>query len=258
MLDNDKIMIINRSFWPIYPVLGEALLRLAEEMSEVNKVSVVMQDHVGIKGALKKHNRGRNVDFYPVKAWTNSSSSITHRVLDSVYFAVAIIFILISTRPDKVYISTDPPILVPFVVMVYCSLFKREYIYHIQDIHPEATRVVVHVNKIIYHILQWMDKRVVRNARKIITINNEMAKELRDRGNVIGSIYTIENPAVSFNNIHQRLNKIKGFSFCGNAGRLQRIPLLISAIEVYLDGGGQLMFAFAGGGVHQKKLERLA
>ena len=63
MPSKDKIMIINRSFWPIYPVIGEALLRLAEELSESYDVTVVMQDHVGIKGELRKQCRGQNVNF---------------------------------------------------------------------------------------------------------------------------------------------------------------------------------------------------
>ncbi len=254
----DKIMIINRSFWPIYPVLGEALLRLAEELSEAYDVTVVMQDHVGIKGELRKQSRGQNVNFYPVKSWSNSASGIIVRALDSVYFMIAIFLILIKLQPNKLYVSTDPPVLVPFLVMIYCSLFRRRYIYHVQDIHPEATRVVIPLNAIIFKILQVMDRSVVKNAHKVVTINAEMAKELRNRGPTRGPIHTIDNPAVSFDLVHMRRNKIKGFSFCGNAGRLQRMPLLIEAIEIYLCGGGKLKFAFAGSGVHQNEIQRLA
>ena len=42
-------LIINRSFWPLYPVIGESLLRLAEKISIDKKVGIVMQDHVDIK-----------------------------------------------------------------------------------------------------------------------------------------------------------------------------------------------------------------
>lgn len=251
-------MIINRSFWPIYPIIGEALLRLAEELSEIKNVFVVLQDHVGIRCELKKYGRGKNVAFYPVKSWSNSASGIVSRGFDNVYFMINVFLILIKIRPNKVYVSTDPPVLVPFIVMVYCFMFKSKYIYHIQDIHPEATRVVVPINKMVYCILKWMDKSVVRNANTVITITNEMANELRDRGTVIGPIYIMDNPAVSFDNVDKRTHKIKGFSFCGNAGRLQRIPLLITAIENYLDNGGKLNFAFAGSGIYENEISRLA
>ena len=50
-----KVVLINRSFWPIYPVIGEALLRFAEgAVDKGYEVSVIMQDHVGIKKKLKK------------------------------------------------------------------------------------------------------------------------------------------------------------------------------------------------------------
>jgi hypothetical protein len=46
--------------------------------------------------------------------------------------------------------------------------------------------------------------------------------------------------------------------FCGNAGRLQRIPLLITAIREYLHKGGKLRFTFAGGGLYAPDIKALA
>ena len=43
-------------------------------------------------------------------------------------------------------------------------------------------------------------------------------------------------------------------SLC-NAGRLRRIPLILSAVETYYNLGGKLSFVFAGGGVHAKHLK---
>ena len=258
MSSYDKLTIINRSFWPIYPVIGEALLRLAEELTEVHDVSVIMQDHVGIKKSLKKYKRGQGVRFYPVKSWTTSASGIVRRGLDNIYFMIMVAVLLLRVRPDKVYISTDPPVLVPFIVMIYCRCFRKKYIYHIQDIHPEASRIVIPINNLFYKILYWMDTSVVNNANTVITITDEMAKELQERARPARPINVVENPAVSFDKINMRIRKIKGFSFCGNAGRLQRMPLLLEAIESYLVQGGKLKFAFAGSGIYQNKLKSLA
>lgn len=46
--------------------------------------------------------------------------------------------------------------------------------------------------------------------------------------------------------------------FCGNAGRLQRIPLLISSINKYLERGGKLRFTFIGAGIYSSAIEDLA
>jgi glycosyltransferase involved in cell wall biosynthesis len=46
--------------------------------------------------------------------------------------------------------------------------------------------------------------------------------------------------------------------FCGNAGRLQLIPLLIAAIRSYSQRGGKLHFTFVGGGLYASAIQELA
>lgn len=254
----EKIAIINRSFWPIYPVIGEALLRFAERESKSSVVNVVMQDHSGIKTQLIEHKRGEGVHFYPCKAWSVSGSGIFRRILDAVFFMVWVFLVLIWKRPTKVYVSTDPPVLVPFIVMVYCKLFFAKYVYHLQDIHPEAANIVIPMNKVIFNSLQWLDSLVMRNAELLITITSEMAVEIKNRSKTKAPIHILSNPAVAFDDSMLAEIKKQGFTFCGNAGRLQRIPLLIAAIKQYCEEGGSLPFVFAGAGVYAKDLENLA
>jgi hypothetical protein len=252
------LAIINRSFWPVYPVIGEALLRFAESAAAHQCVSVIMQDHAGIRSQLARHGRGEGVNFYPCKAWTTSASGIACRIMDAAFFMVWVMGVLLWTRPRKVYVSTDPPVLVPFIVMVYAKLFRASYVYHLQDIHPEATNVVVSVNPLIYRCLRWVDGLVMRHASKLITITEEMASEIAARSSTRADIVVLSNPAVSFESVNPVSPKRRGFSFCGNAGRLQRIPLLVDAIERYLAAGGSLEFAFAGGGIFASTLKQLA
>lgn len=254
-----RIAIINRSFWPIYPVIGEALLRFAESASNQKcSVSVIMQDHVGIKEKLKDAKRGSNIRFYPVKALTTSASGILMRALDTLFFMFWVLYTLIWIRPNKIYVSTDPPILVPFIVMLYCRILKAEFVYHLQDIHPEVTNVVVKINRLLYRILLKIDITTMRKAKCLITITEKMAYEIKKRSNTDADIYVLPNPAVSFDGIDTSSSKLDGFTFCGNAGRLQRIPLLLAAIAEYYKEGGSLKFVFAGGGVYQNLLEDMS
>ena len=81
-----KITIINRSFWPIYPVIGEALLQLAENLSDKSyKISVILQYHEDINSKLKLFSRGEGINFLPVKAFTNSSSIFFMRIFDAFF-----------------------------------------------------------------------------------------------------------------------------------------------------------------------------
>lgn len=257
-LKRADLAIINRSFWPIYPVIGEALLRFAEKNAGTKDICVILQDHVNIFSKLKKYERGQGVKFYPCKAWSTSASSILYRISDAIFFMFWVMAALIWTRPRKVYVSTDPPVLVPFIVMIYSKIFRAEYIYHLQDIHPEATNVVIPVNKLVYRTLFWLDCLTMRNASLIITITDEMGNEIRKRSATTTLISVVSNPAVSFDKVIMPSKKKAGFTFCGNAGRLQRLPLLIDAISKYYEQQGSLPFVFAGGGIYTEELKSLA
>lgn len=254
-----KVAVINRSFWPVYPVIGEALLRFAEGVvNKKHSISVIMQDHAGVKDKLAEARRGEGIHFYPGKALTTSASGVLLRACDAVFFMLWVLVVLLWVRPSRVYVSTDPPVVVPFIVMLYSHFFRTEYIYHLQDIHPEATNVVMPVNKWVYKFLLKLDALTMRNATRLITITEQMATEIRSRSGTTVPIFVLDNPAISFDGIDTTKPKVKGFSFCGNAGRLQRIPLMLDAIEIYFKRGGQLEFTFAGGGVFAERLQAFA
>jgi len=254
----EKLAIINRSFWPIYPVIGEALMRLAEKQTDDYDVSVIMQDHADIRSQLVQHKRGEGVDFYPCKAFSSSGSGVLQRIADAIFFMLWVFITLIRVRPKTIYISTDPPVLVPFMVMLYSKLSRAKYIYHLQDIHPEAANVVIPLNPLVYKIMQWIDCLVMRQAALILTITDEMAEEIHKRSSTKADVVILANPAVSFEDVVLPERKTKGFTFCGNAGRLQHIPLLISAIKKYYLQSGTIPFVFAGGGVFSPELKRLS
>lgn len=256
--DRPSVFIINRSFWPVYPVIGEALMRLAEQLASRVTVGVVLQDHADIRSHLAGSGRGVGVDFYPCKAWSVSGSSIPRRILDAVWFMGCVFLLLLRKRPDCVYISTDPPVILPFVVMLYCRLFRARYIYHLQDIHPEATNVVVKVNPLAFRLFRSMDGVTLRHADRLITITDEMAEALKQRSGTQTDILSLPNPSVPFEAVVQGGERKNGFVFCGNAGRLQRIPLLMDAIALYYERGGKLPFVFAGAGIYANALTQLA
>ena len=69
---------------------------------------------------------------------------------NSIFFAFWVIKELLRIRPDKIYVSTDPPVFVPFLIMLFCRLFGGSYVYHLQDIHPEAAGVVIPIHRWLF------------------------------------------------------------------------------------------------------------
>src|SRR5690554_7940305 len=99
MLKRLDLAIINRSFWPVYPVIGEALMRFAEQEAYKQRVGVILQDHADIRAQLLQHQRGKKISFYPGPAFSASGSSILRRTLDAVFFMLWVFAILLLKRP---------------------------------------------------------------------------------------------------------------------------------------------------------------
>jgi hypothetical protein len=249
-----------RTFWPVSAVVGEGMMQVSEQLAASSKCRVITQNQDDLRASLQKFNRGSDVLFSPVFALSNSSSNFVMRILDLLWFALSVMLILMLRRPRVVYVATDPPVLVPIVVCFYSRFFGARYVYHVQDIHPEASRIVFPQLRsrlgFLYRTLLWFDSVVLRNATEIITLTQEMSRSLHLREgchdlpitfiNNPATQLPLETPAVAYD-----------YSFVGNAGRLQLMPLLVAAIRQYLEQGGVGRFAFAGAGVMSKSLSML-
>lgn len=252
------LAVVNRTLSPDMSVVAQGLLMLAKSVASARSVLVVFQnsgastdkcDHDGMFGKLYMR---------PSPALSNSASSIAVRIVDAVFFTSWVFSMLVWYRPRVVYVATDPPVVVPFIVMVYCWLLHGKYVYHLQDIHPEAASVITHVRPSMMVILKAIDSVTMRRAFRIVTITDVMASVIYERSHTLAPILLIDNPSASVWVNDEAKERIRGFSFCGNIGRLQRIPLMCDAIRQYLSGGGQLNFVFAGGGVFVNKIKELA
>lgn len=252
------LAIVNRSFWPQSEILGEAKLRLAERAAQNGGACVIAQAKTDIKSEAVKKKRGDQVKFFVAKSRSDSSSNLILRIWDAFLFSPYVFWSLCRARPKHVYVSTNPPVVVPFLVFLYCRLFRAEYTYHLQDIHPEITNLVIPMNKVLFKALRGLDNISLRNATNLITLSDDMAKFLRETSGTKANIYLVDNPGFEISQESFLTPKEKDVVFCGNAGRVQQIPTLLKGIEIYLESGGKLSFTFIGGGVYVPQIEALA
>lgn len=257
MANRHDIALINRGFWPSSQILGESLLQLAEKnLKQGKQIVVITQSNENLTKLLAEQQRGNGLTIKACKARSSSASGILLRIADALIFMLWVLWSLIATRPKLVYVATDPPLLVPLMVYLYAIVFSAKYVYHLQDIHPEAANTIIRVNPIVYKLSRWLDSVIMRRASALITITEAMKQSILQRSNTNAPIYLIDNPSVTVD--CEVKDKIPGFAFCGNAGRLQRIPLLIAAIDLYKKKGGTLPFVFAGGGLYKQQVVSLA
>ena len=251
------LAIVNRSFWPHSQVIGEGLLQFAELAAKQHSVCVITQEEGDLAELLAGKGRGQGVQVRACKAYTTSGSGLVKRIAEAIFFMLWTFVSLVRAKPANVYVSTNPPVVVPFIVALYCRLFHANYVYHLQDIHPEAANIVVPLNGLVFRLLKGIDDYTLRNAKAIITLSEDMREYIQQRSDTHSSVYLLDNP--SFDVIPVPMaQRTRDIVFCGNAGRLQRIPLLMTAIREYLQKGGNLRFTFAGGGVHTTDVKALA
>ncbi len=255
----EKIAIVSRSFWPDNPAIGEALLLLAESLSKEAKPVVLTQVNKGFAKKLKKAGRGQDVKFATLPAFTDSSSPMILRVSELLLFTGFTFTSLVWHQPDKVYVATNPPVFTPLAVRLYCELFNKKYVYHLQDIHPEITSIVTGKNNFLTRMLERIDTKTIVKASTVITLTEQMQSYISKRTAKQLNIKLLPNPSVQDSKqVNSDIERIKGFVFCGNAGRLQRIPLLINSIKRYIQEDGKLPFVFAGGGIYSEAIQELA
>jgi glycosyltransferase involved in cell wall biosynthesis len=251
------LAIVNRSFWPKSQVIGEGLLQFAELAAKQHSVCVITQEEGDLGELLASKGRGQGVQVRACKAYTTSASGLIKRMAEAVFFMLWTFISLVRAKPANVYVSTNPPVVVPFIVAVYCRLFNANYVYHLQDIHPEAANIVVPLNGLVLRMLKCIDNYTLRHAKVIITLSEDMKAYIQQRSDTRSPIYLLDSPSFEVTPVPMA-QRTKDIVFCGNAGRLQRIPLLMTAIREYLHKGGNLRFIFAGGGLHAPDVQALA
>lgn len=250
-------MIVSRDFWPNAASIGEGLNLLARGLSENAKTSVVTMSNCDIKALnSEKFGPNRQLSFFVAKPLTNSSSMLVVRVFELIYFGFWLLISLARARPNVVYVATNPPIFVPLVVGIYCRLFGKRFVYHVQDIHPEAANLLLPLPSAIFTFLRRVDSWTLKAASKVITLSPEMQFVLEGRGVEANKIFLLDNPSV----VHDRIPKKRrnGVVFAGNAGRLQIMDVVLDAIDEYLSLGGSLEFCFIGAGVYKNRIIGLA
>jgi hypothetical protein len=246
----NKILIINRTFWPENDILGSALLKSALALSHKNNIYIQSISESKVSEQVKEKFGDNALRFFSLKGSSDSNRSFSYRVTQSLLFSIYTIYSLLTIKPDKVYISSDPPIVVPFIVTLLSRVLKIKVIYHLQDIHPEAADLVIKMNPVVKRMLRFIDSFSLKHASKIIVISTNMKNTiLRMIDRPDDTFYIIDNCSPKVISLEEKKPEIV---FCGNLGRFQKINYIMEEFSDYYDEGGSLCSSFIGGGVNLK------
>lgn len=177
---------------------------------------------------------------------------------------------------DYVYSISQPPVLGGLLGVWGKWLKHAKYIYNIQDFNPEQIISTGYSkNKMILHLMLWLDKFSCKRANKVIIVGRDMVKTLKKRfegkkippyafiNNWIDEkeIYPLEltNSCVAaFRKKYALENKFV-FMYSGNLGLYYDLEDLMRVIKKFPQGtktvdGREVVFAFVGDGSIRDKL----
>jgi len=202
----------------------------------------------------------QNINLDALSLGSEKRASIVKKATNSLYFGFWLIFKLITTKTDVIMVATTPPVIIAMIVRWVSCLKKIKYIYHCQDIHPEAMLLGGNIHQgFIYKLLRNIDKKNINSAWKVITLSKDMKKTLEERGCKTSHVTIINNFIFESSDNTSSPRKDKNdkiqFLFAGSLGRLQNLTLLIDSL-VLLKHRNDIQFTFMGDGIMYEEMLR--
>lgn len=260
-----NILIVHRYFWPDSPPYAQMLFYIAKHLVDKGyKVSILssMPSHHGADG-LKSTPLSEYVDGMNIRRLyllNERNRNIILRLINTVLFAVRVFFRVLFSSADVVMIASTPPVIMAFVVRVASRLSRKKYIYHCQDIHPEASVIGEIVTKgWFYKLLRKIDKDNVSFASATVVLSKDMEQTLVARGINRNNIHVTNNFIFEkieiTNNILTSEESLKVL-FAGNLGYLQNLEQVVQVAHRL--SHLPIKFVFMGEGVFKSKLVEAA
>jgi glycosyltransferase involved in cell wall biosynthesis len=184
------------------------------------------------------------------------------RALNAVVFAVRVALRVARGGFDVVMFSSMPPVVLGLgVLAAQRSRGQGGYVYHLQDVYPEAAGLAGDLDPSgrAFRLLRYLDTRVCRSARRVIVLSQDMKQTIADRGVAADRIEVINNfplaaaPVVSFP--VEPPEKHFTVLFAGNLGRFQGLETVLEAISRLRDHE-EIRFRFVGKGLMRPVIER--
>ena len=244
-----RLIMLNQMAGPLF-------CELAEGLSNEFVDGVVL--HTGHPDA-KNINSSGNIQLITAPEY-NRKSRLTRGLTWVRYLISTTKLILFSKKSDGFLLSSNPPILGIWFWLL--NFFKKNpYMVLVYDIYPDVLieMGIVQQSNIIVKIWNWLNKKVYRDAKSIVTLGKHMAKRLSTSNDLSLSKISIVPPWVDTDFIkplaYENNPLAKNFNpggkhivlYSGNMGVSHDIDTMLGAAK-QLRKRDDILFLFIGGG----------
>ena len=193
--------------------------------------------------------------------------------VNNIFFPVFVFIQLLIHGKGVAVITSTPPVLMGFSAFLakLFSFSRFNYVYHCQDIHPEALEISNKINnKVIINLLRFLDSITVKYAKNNIVLSRNMKRTLNSRNkgsnnisiinNFIPSAYDHSEASATESRVirdnHTKDDLI--FVYAGNLGAFQNLDTLLEAFLEFDDTHRVFLYFIGEGKVKNTLLNTLS
>ena len=266
-----RILAIYRHYSPDTAPYGQILRTMVEHFAAGGHETTVFTAQPSYNDVRQPRQPWREtlggVDVRRVRLLREHKSGQLIRLASFVYFLFrAIVHAVAGRRYDLVIANSHPPVLMGCALRIIRSLRGTPYIYHCQDIHPEAAALARNLKRgWLYRVLLRWDTATCLNARQVVVLSQDMRAALVARGVAAEKISIINNPPLAVDlapkpelppPLDDRIDTVR-FLFAGNLGCFQGLERLVAAARL-VAGRVPFQLIFMGEGSAKRDLVALA
>jgi colanic acid biosynthesis glycosyl transferase WcaI len=258
-----KILLTHRFFWPdtapyafILRAVGDALAKAGHEVHVLSSMPSYRSETPPMNTPARETLGALHVRR--ISVFGDRKRNPLSRLANVVLYCWALFTTILRLRPDVVTASTFPPVAAAWSASLAAQMVGAKFVYHVQDIHPELSQFSGDRlgRGLTRRLLRWLDNHTLQRADVIITLSEDMAQTLRERGLRYLPITVIKNPPLQAESetVAPPAELVKPLGivrviFAGNIGRFQNLQLLAEGVAQCFDNHPELELMFLGDGV---------
>jgi colanic acid biosynthesis glycosyl transferase WcaI len=273
-----RLLIVNRHFWPDLTTYSQILRHIAERWAaDGHKVDVITAHpsyRPEVRFSTPGHENINGVDIFRVRLLPFRRLGLVARLINSIPFFLGLIWFMLKRRMsgyryDFVLVSTNPPVIEALLVQALCAMVGARTIYHIQDVHPdvEVSVGLFKANGLAERFLRRLDMTTCKAAAACVTLSEDMRQTILQRspwGKAHPEIHIINNFSFDLDEpisaapmgLVREPHRFRVI-FAGNIGHFQGIDQLIAAAHELTDEPA-IEIVLVGNGIEVARLKELS
>lgn len=219
----------------------------------------------GYRNKLYQVEKMDGIKVVRVFTFITANEGFVKRTLDYISFGVAAFIAGLFIKTDLI-VATSPQFFAAFFARWLAFFKRKKWIMEVRDLWPESIKTVGAMKEgRVYHFLEWLELRLYKSAKRIITVTDTFKTRITDRGIDASKIEVVKNganlslytPREKNITIAKELGVEGKFvvSFIGTLGLAHKLSFIINAATKIQDP--TIHFLIIGAGADKRNLEEL-